>query len=64
MNDAEALGQCAWTFQVTVDEGSSGLLTNVAMHSNDQLGTVEEGAVAVVTLPASVKNIYIPLLFK
>ena len=52
------------TFQVTVDEGSTDLLTNVAMHSNDQLGTVEEGAVAVVTLPASVKNIYIPLLFK
>ncbi len=52
------------TFQVTVDEGSTDLLTNVAMHSNDQLGTVEEGAVALVTLPASVKNIYIPLLFK
>ncbi len=52
------------TFQVTVDEGSTDLLTNVAMHDNDQLGTVEEGAVAVVTLPASVKNIYIPLLFK
>lgn len=52
------------TFQVTVDEGSTDLLTNVAMHDNDQLGTVEEGAVAVVTLPASVRNIYIPLLFK
>ena len=52
------------TFQVTVDEGSAGLLTNVALHDNDQIGTVEEGAVAVVQLPASVKIIFVPLLFK
>ena len=39
------------TFQVTVDEDIQGsLLTNVALHSNDQMGTVEESAVAVVDI--------------
>lgn len=52
------------TFQVTVDEGSADLLTNVALHENNQMGTVEERAIAVVQLPASIKNIYVPLLFK
>jgi len=52
------------TFQVTVDEDIQGsLLTNVALHSNDQMGTVEESAVAVVDI-ITTKTIFLPLLFK
>ncbi len=51
------------TFQVTVDEAApAGLLTNVALHDNDQLGTVEESAVATVTILEGVKNLYLPLI--
>ncbi len=53
------------TFQVTVDEtAEAGLLTNVALHDNDQLGTVEEEAEAVVeivipnTPPVAVADAY------
>ncbi|NLC13938.1 MAG: DUF11 domain-containing protein, partial [Chloroflexi bacterium] len=53
------------TFQVTVDEGApAGLLTNVALHDNDQLGTVEEGAVATVTILEALKNLYLPLIMR
>ena len=51
------------TFQVTVDEDAPvGPLTNVALHDNDQLGTVEESAVATVTILEGVKNLYLPLI--
>jgi uncharacterized repeat protein (TIGR01451 family) len=53
------------TFQVTVDEDvPAGLLTNVAMHDNDKLGTVEEGAVATVTILEALKNLYLPLIMR
>jgi uncharacterized repeat protein (TIGR01451 family) len=53
------------TFQVTVDEGApAGPLTNVALHANDQLGTVEESAVATVTILEGVKNLYLPLILR
>jgi hypothetical protein len=35
----------------------------VALHSNDQMGTVEESAVAVVDI-ITTKTIFLPLLFK
>lgn len=53
------------TFQVTVDEDApAGLLTNIALHDNDQVGTVEEGAVATVTILGPIKNIYLPLILR
>lgn len=53
------------TFQVTVDEGApAGVLTNVAMHDTDKPGTVEEGAVATVTILEALKNLYLPLILK
>ena len=53
------------TFQVTVDEDApAGPLTNVALHDNDQLGTVEEGAVATVTILEALKNLYLPLIMR
>jgi len=53
------------TFQVTVDEGApAGLLTNVAMHDTDKPGTVEEGAVATVTILEALKNLYLPLIMR
>lgn len=52
------------TFQVTVDEDIQGsLLTNTALHANDQMGMMEEGAVAVVNIMTT-KTIFIPILFK
>ena len=53
------------TFQVTVDEDApGGDLINIALHDNDQMGTVEEGAVAVVSLPEAIKNLFLPLILK
>jgi len=53
------------TFQVTVNEGApGGDLINIALHDNDQMGTVEEGAVAVVSLPEAIKNLFLPLILK
>jgi uncharacterized repeat protein (TIGR01451 family) len=50
------------TFQVVVDEDAvTGSLTNVALHSTDRLGTVEEAATAVVDLTIF-KNIYLPII--
>jgi hypothetical protein len=50
------------TFQVVVDEDAvTGPLTNVALHSTDRLGTVEEAATAVVDLTIF-KNIYLPII--
>lgn len=50
------------TFQVVVDEDTfTGPLTNVALHSTDRLGTVEEAATAVVDLTI-IKNIYLPII--
>jgi len=52
------------TFQVTVDEDAlSGPLTNVVLHTNDQIGTVEESATAVVDLNMF-KYIYLPIIHK
>lgn len=52
------------TFQVTVDEDVAlGALTNTALHTSSQAGTVEEGAVAIVMIPA-VKNLYLPVILK
>jgi len=39
----------------------TGPLTNVALHSTDRLGTVEEAAIAVVDLTI-IKNIYLPII--
>ncbi|MEL7636550.1 MAG: S8 family serine peptidase [Anaerolineaceae bacterium] len=53
------------TFQVTVDEdATNGELTNAALHDNDQLGTVEESAVAIVTISGALKNLYLPLIMR
>ena len=50
------------TFQVVVNEDAvTGVLTNVALHSTDRLGTAEEAATAVVDLTI-IKNIYLPLI--
>ncbi|HAE86127.1 MAG TPA: hypothetical protein DCG78_06445 [Anaerolineaceae bacterium] len=50
------------TFQVVVNEDAmTGPLTNVALHSTDRLGTVEEAATAVVDLTI-IKNIYLPII--
>ncbi len=50
------------TFQVVVDEDAvTGSLTNVALHSTDRLGTVEEAATAVVDLTIF-KKIYLPII--
>lgn len=52
------------TFQVTVDEDApDGALTNLALHSNDQMGTQEEVATAVVELQMT-KYIYLPIISK
>ncbi len=53
------------TFQVTVDEDvAPGALTNTALHTSSQPGTVQEGAVAVVMIPSPIKDLYLPLIFK
>jgi uncharacterized repeat protein (TIGR01451 family) len=50
------------TFQAVVNEDAmTGLLSNVALHSTDRLGTVEEAATAVVDLTIF-KNIYLPII--
>jgi len=50
------------TFQAMVNEDAmTGPLTNVALHSTDRLGTVEEAAIAVVDLTIF-KNIYLPII--
>jgi len=53
------------TFKVTVNEDAApGALTNTALHTSSQTGTVQEGAVAIVMIPAPAKDIYLPLIFK
>jgi len=53
------------TFQVTVNEDAApGPITNTALHTSSQPGTVQEGAVAVVMIPSPVKDLYLPLIFK
>lgn len=50
------------TFQAVVNEDAmTGPLTNVALHSTDRFGTVEEAATAVVDLTIF-KNIYLPII--
>ena len=50
------------TFQVTVNEDAEpGLLTNVALHANDQLGTVEESAVATVAIVENSAPVLAPI---
>jgi len=50
------------TFQAVVNEDAmTGPLTNVAFHSTDRFGTVEEAATAVVDLTIF-KNIYLPII--
>ena len=52
------------TFQVTVNEDTTdGPLTNIALHMNDQLGTVEEAAVAVVDV-ITTKYIFLPVIMR
>jgi len=52
------------TFQVTVDEGGTpGPLTNVVFHNNNQLGTVQESAQAVVELVFT-KYIWLPVIVR
>ncbi|HQH36728.1 MAG TPA: hypothetical protein PLS77_13585, partial [Anaerolineaceae bacterium] len=52
------------TFQVTVDEGGTpGPLTNVVLHDNNQIGTVEESAQAVVELVFN-KYIWLPVIVR
>jgi uncharacterized repeat protein (TIGR01451 family) len=50
------------TFQVTVDAGFHGLVTNEALHDNNNLGTLEEVAVALTTVgnvaPVAVDDAY------
>ena len=53
------------TFQVTVDSNApAGLLTNTVLHSNNQLGTVEESAVASVMIIDTLKYYYLPMILR
>ena len=55
------------TFQVTVDEDApGGELTNIALHDNDQAGTVVESAKAVVTIDNDLFQFkyYLPLILQ
>lgn len=53
------------TFQVTVDSSApTGLLTNTVLHSNNQLGTVEESAVASVMIINTLKYYYLPMILR
>jgi uncharacterized repeat protein (TIGR01451 family) len=52
------------TFQVTVDEEALGLVVNEALHNTDEVYTVEESAVATVTILEALKNLYLPLIMR
>ncbi len=53
------------TFQVTVNENAPlGLLTNEVLHDNNHTGTVEESAVATVTILPVIRYLYLPLILK
>ena len=50
------------TFQVTVDEGTGGLLTNSAEHDANLLGAEPELATWDITLPPAIRKIYMPVI--